>query len=167
MVGDDHRDGPPPEADAAVTATPGVPLVVQTADCAPLVLASDDAVAVVHAGWPGLVAGVIPRAVERLRAVGARDVRAVLGPCIHACCYEFGREDLDRVVAALDETIEARTSWGALALDIPKAVARALERAGVGDLEDVDVCTFTSPEHFSHRRDGATGRQALVAVIDP
>jgi YfiH family protein len=166
VSGDEHRgDGPPPDADAAVTAARGVPLVVQTADCAPLALASDDAVAVVHAGWPGLVAGVVPAAVERLRAVGQGEVRAALGPCVHPCCYEFGRDDLDRVVAALDRSVESRTADGALALDIPTAVRVALARAGVHDLVDVDVCTFTSRDHFSHRRDGVTGRQALVAHL--
>ena len=164
--GDEHRDASPlPEADAAVTASPGVPLVVQTADCAPIALATDDAVAVVHAGWPGLVAGVIPEAVARLRELGRGEVRAALGPCVHPCCYEFGRDVLDRVVSVLDESVEARTSDGRLALDIPTAVRVALARAGVDQLDDVDVCTFTSPDHFSYRRDGTTGRQALVAII--
>jgi hypothetical protein len=165
--GEQHRDAAdPPEADAAVTDRAGLPLVVQTADCAPIALANDDAVAVVHAGWPGLVAGVIPAAVARLRAVGHGDVRAALGPCVHPCCYEFGRDDLDRVVAALDVSVESRTSDGELALDIPGAVRVALHDAGVTDLEDVDVCTFTSADHFSYRRDGLTGRQALIAVLD-
>jgi YfiH family protein len=176
VAGEDHTSGEPPKADAAVTARSGVPLVVQSADCAPIALATDDAVAVVHAGWPGLVEGVISRAVVRLReisrggvrggATGGSDVRAALGPCVHACCYEFGRDDLDRVIAALDESVEARTSDGLLALDIPAAVRVALDRVGVTEVHDVDVCTFTSPDHFSYRRDGTTGRQALVAVLD-
>jgi hypothetical protein len=163
---EEQAGGDAPEADAAVTARPGVPLVVQTADCAPIALATDDAIAVVHAGWPGLVAGVIPNAVARLRDVGRGEVRAALGPCVHACCYQFGRDDLDRVVGALDESVEARTSAGDLALDIPAAVRVALARAGVVHLDDVDVCTYTSPDHFSYRRDGRTGRQALLAVLD-
>jgi hypothetical protein len=166
IAGEQHVGGDAPEADAAVTARPGVPLVVQTADCAPIALATDDAIAVVHAGWPGLVAGVIPNAVARLRDVGHGEVRAALGPCVHACCYQFGRDDLDRVVAALDESVAAQTSAGDLALDIPTAVRVALTRAGVEQLDDVDVCTYTSRDHFSYRRDGRTGRQALVAVID-
>jgi copper oxidase (laccase) domain-containing protein len=93
-------------------------------------------------------------------------VRAALGPCVHACCYEFGRDDLDRVIAVLDASVEARTSDGRLALDIPRAVRVALSRAGVHRLDDIDVCTFTSPDHFSYRRDGTTGRQALLGVLD-
>lgn len=157
----------PPEADAAVTSERGVALVVQTADCAPLALATDDAIAVVHAGWPGLVAGVIPRAVERLREVGTGEVRAALGPCVHPCCYEFGRDDLAKVVDVLGPTVESATSDGSLALDVPTGVRVALEEVGVAELVDVDVCTFTSPDHFSYRRDGETGRQALVVLMDP
>lgn len=156
----------PVAADAAVTTRPGLPLVVQTADCAPLALANDDAVAVVHAGWPGLLNGIIPAAVERLRSAGRGPVRAALGPCVHPCCYEFGRADLDRIVAVLGDTVESCTSDGAPALDIPAAVRVSLERCGVDDLHDVDICTATSPDHFSYRRDGRTGRQALVAVLD-
>lgn len=163
---EEQARGDAPKADAAVTARPGVPLVVQTADCAPIALATDDAIAVVHAGWPGLVAGVIPKAVARLRDVGHGEVRAALGPCVHACCYQFGRAELDRVVATLDESVEAHTSAGDLALDIPAAVRVALTRAGVEHVDDAGVCTYTSPDHFSYRRDGRTGRQALVAVID-
>jgi hypothetical protein len=156
-----------PEADAAVTATPGLPLVVQTADCAPLALATDDAVAVVHAGWPGLLAGVIEAAVRELRVVGRGPVRAALGPCIHPDDYEFGRADLDRMVAALGPSVEGRTRAGAPALDVPAAVRVALTRAGVDSLTDVDVCTFGSTDHYSHRRDGVTGRQVVVAVLAP
>jgi polyphenol oxidase len=157
----------PPEADAAVTDVPGLPLVVQTADCAPIALANDDAVAVVHAGWPGLLSGVVDAAVARLRDQGSGPIRAALGPCVHADDYEFGRADLDRVVAAFGPTVEARTRGGAPALDLPRTVRTALARAGVDDLLDVDVCTFASADHFSYRRDGITGRQALVAVLEP
>ncbi len=60
--------------------------------------------------------------------------------------------------------VAGRTAAGTPALDVPAAVRIALRRAGVDDLDDVDVCTAASPDHFSHRRDGATGRQAVVVV---
>jgi polyphenol oxidase len=157
--------GDPPTADAAVTAEPAVPLVVLTADCAPVALACDDAAAVVHAGWLGLLAGVVEAAVDRLRRVGHGEVRGALGPCVHPARYEFARPDLDRVVARLGPGVESVTSTGAPALDIPAAVRAALARAGVTELEDVGVCTAASPDHFSHRRDGTTGRQALVVEL--
>jgi YfiH family protein len=163
-------DGPAgrdaPVADAAVTTQTGVPLVVLTADCAPIALANDDTVGVVHAGWSGLVHGVVEEAVTKLRALGHGPVQAVLGPCIHAEQYEFGRADLDRVVAALGPDVEGRTVDGRLALDLPAAVRSALHAVDVQAFEDVDVCTAASPDHFSYRRDGETGRQALVVIRD-
>ena len=156
-----------PAADAAVTREPARPLVVLTADCAPLVLASDDAVAVVHAGWLGLLAGVVEAATARLRSVGHGAVRAALGPCIHPARYAFGADDLARVVAVYGPAVAATTNDGQPALDLPAGVRAALHHADVTDLHDVDVCTAASPDHFSYRRDGRTGRQALVAVLDP
>jgi YfiH family protein len=165
----DHAEGRSvevPDADAAVTTMPGLPLVVLTADCAPVALACDDAVAVVHAGWPGLLAGVLEAAVGRLRQVGTGEVRAALGPCVHPARYEFGRVDLDRMVTVLGPEVEGRTDAGTPALDVPAAVRAALARVDVAVAEDVDVCTSASPDHFSHRRDGRTGRQGLVVVLD-
>jgi polyphenol oxidase len=155
----------PPEADAAVTATPGLPLAVITADCAPIALACDDAVGVVHAGHRGLELGVIDAAVSALRAIGHGTVRAYLGPCIHPTHYEFGAADLARLVARLGPDVEARTLDGHPALDIPVAVRRALDGCGVDELADAGVCTAESPAHFSYRRDGVTGRQAMVVVL--
>jgi YfiH family protein len=161
-----HAAADEPAADAAVTAQQGTPLVVLTADCAPLALACDDAAAVVHAGWAGLLAGVVEEAVARLRAIGNGDIRAMLGPCVHAERYEFGRADLGRVVARLGPSVEARTEAGAPALDLPAGVRAALLGVGVSSFEDVDVCTAASPDYFSHRREGETGRQALVVVLE-
>jgi len=158
----------PPRADAAVTAARGVPLVVMTADCLSIALASDHAVAVVHAGWKGLLAGVVEEAVVRLREAGpSRDggVLAAIGPCARPGTYEFGRADLDRLVAGLGPTVAAQTVDGRPALDLPEAARRALDRVGVADVWDCGIDTIDSPEHFSYRREGRTGRQALVAWI--
>jgi YfiH family protein len=153
-----------PEADAAVTTTVGLPLVVLTADCASVALASPGGVAVVHAGWPGLEQGVLGAAVDALRAVAPGPVAAWLGPCVHPGRYEFGPDLLERLVERLGPEVASTTEAGTPALDIPTAVRISLARAGVDDLTDVDVCTSRSPDHFSHRRDGVTGRQAVVVV---
>jgi YfiH family protein len=155
----------PPEADAAVTATRGLPLAIVTADCAPVVLASDDAIGVVHAGHRGLAAGVIEAAVTRVRAHGDGEVHAFLGPCIRPARYEFGARDLEVLAASLGEEVKGRTLDGRPALDIPAAVGVALARVGVMQFEDCGVCTADSAAYFSHRRDGATGRQVTVAVL--
>ncbi len=164
----DSEAAPPlaPEADAAVATTAGVALTVLTADCAPVALTSGDAVGVVHAGWRGLESGVVGAAVDALHRVSAGPVRAVLGPCIHADHYEFGAEELARLGARFGDEVCATTNAGTPAFDLPAAVRVALAHAGVDELDDVDVCTACSPDHFSHRRDGVTGRQALVAVCE-
>lgn len=155
------------EADAAVTTVPGAALAVLTADCAPVALASDDGVlGVAHAGWRGLVAGVLPATVAAMRAAGAREpIRAVVGPCIEAACYEFGERDLDAVAAALGDGVRRTTAAGRPALDVAAAVRAALAAAGVDAVDDVGVCTACSGTHYSHRARGDVARQALVAWI--
>jgi YfiH family protein len=156
-----------PTADAAVTTAADLPLVVMTADCAPIALAAPGAVGVVHAGWPGLEQGVIAAAVDVLRERADGPVHAVLGPCIHPGRYEFGPDLLARLVDRLGPDIAATTDTGTPALDIPTAVKVSLARAGVEQVTDVGICTASSPDHFSHRRDGVTGRQAVVVVRRP
>ena len=150
------------DADAIVTTTPGLPVVVRVADCAPIALLAeaDGVVGVVHAGWPGIVAGVIPAALDVMRGLGARDITAVLGPCIHAECYEFGIDELDGIAAALGDEVRGTTSWGTPALDVPAAV-----RAQLPGAEVVDVCTACSSEHWSFRARGDDRRQAVLAWI--
>jgi hypothetical protein len=155
----------PPVADAAVTAARGLPLAVITADCAPIVIASDDAIGVVHAGHPGLGFGVVEAAVAALREIGSGPVRAFLGPCIRPARYEFGEADLERLVARFGPTVAGRTDSGRPAFDVPAAVRIALASSGVDELDDCGVCTAASASHFSYRRDGVTGRQATIAVL--
>ena len=155
----------PPEADAAVTATRGLPLAVLTADCAPVALACDDAVGVVHAGHRGLEHGVIESAVAALRRIGTGAVRAYLGPCIRPARYEFGAADLARLVARFGPGVEGRTREGRPAFDVPAAVRAALAGCGVDDLDDSGICTAESSEHFSYRRDGVTGRQVTIVML--
>jgi polyphenol oxidase len=155
------------KADASVAAERGCVLAVLTADCAPLALVSrEGVVGAVHAGWRGLVAGVIERAVDAARALGATDVQAVLGPCIHAECYEFGEDDLDVVASRLGDRVRATTSLGRPALDVPQAVSAALAQVGVTDLDDVDVCTACSGHYFSWRARREVARQAVVVWRD-
>jgi purine-nucleoside/S-methyl-5'-thioadenosine phosphorylase / adenosine deaminase len=155
----------PPEADAAVTATTGLPIAVLTADCAPVALACDNAVGVVHAGHRGLEHGVIQAAVAALREIGTGTVRAYLGPCIRPARYEFGPSDLERLVARFGPRVEGRTREGKPAFDVPAAVRAALAECGVADLADAGICTAESGAHFSYRRDGVTGRQVTIAML--
>ena len=158
-------------ADAAVTARPGAALAIQTADCAPVALVADEGVvAAVHVGWRGLVAGVVEGAAEAVRRAGGSRLRAVVGPCIHACCYEFGAADLDRVVARYGDGVRARTLSGRLALDMPAAVASALARAAIPGADVTHAgpgCTACgTPPMFSHRARGDSARQAMVVWLE-
>jgi YfiH family protein len=154
------------ETDGHVTRAPEVTPLVLVADCIPLVMSAPGAVAAVHCGWRGVVAGIVRVAVSRLcelSEAGPQDLSAALGPGILPCCYEVGEE----VVAAFQE----RGLGGAASermLDIPRAIRRELTSAGLPEkaIADVRVCTSCNPDlFFSHRRDGPTGRQAGIAWL--
>ena len=150
-------------ADAVVTAEAGRAIAVLGADCALVGLASTEGVlGVAHAGWRGLLAGVLGATVAAMHRLGAGSITAVLGPCIHRECYAFGTDDLDAVAARLGPRVRARTMAGAPALDLPSGVAVALARAGVGPPEPLAGCTACDGRFFSHRARAEEGRHALV-----
>ena len=156
-------DGAGSRADAAVTDVAGCALAVLAADCAPVALASaEGVVGVAHAGWMGLVAGVLERTVERMRALGATEVRALLGPCVRPGCYEFGGTLLDRVAGRLGDGVRGVTDVGTPALDVPGAVRAALAGVGVVDVGDTGRCTACDPGYFSWRAGRELQRQAVV-----
>jgi YfiH family protein len=148
------------EADAAVTSVPGAALAVQTADCVPIALAREDgtALAVLHAGWRGLLEGIVDAGVAALGGTP----RAAVGPAIGPCCYEVGPEVAD----PFRRRFGADVVSGRM-LDLWTAAERALREAGVATVERFDICTSCNPElFFSHRRDaGVTGRQGVVGVV--
>lgn len=158
----------PVDADAVVLTEPGPVAAVLTADCAPLALVAGRGAAAVHAGWRGLAGGVVEAAVATLAEEAGSVRHAVLGPCIRSCCYEFGEEELAGVAARYGESVRARTRSGRPALDLPAGVRAALVAQGVGgELLDLGVCTACSPDWFSYRRDGTTGRQGLLVAVMP
>lgn len=157
------------EADAAVTRHDGVVLCILTADCAPVSFTSPEGVrGVAHAGWKGLADGVLAATADAMRSLGAGDVTAALGPCIHPSCYEFSPADLDVVAARIGDHVRSTTADGRPALDLPGAVRRALADAGVALVEDASACTACDvdaagrPRWFSHRARSDESRQALV-----
>jgi YfiH family protein len=156
------------EADAAVTSALGAPVAVHTADCVPLVLLADEAVGVAHAGWRGLLSGVVEATVAALGDLGCDPVRirAVIGPSVRPECYEFGATDLDRVAAVYGDVTRGRTSWGTPALDVPAGVRVALGRSGVTTVDDDGACTGCDRRWFSHRIRSDAGRQAGVAWLE-
>ncbi len=160
-------DAAPParvDADGSATTTTGLPLVALGADCAPIALANDTAVAAIHAGWRGALDGVVEAGVAAVRALGTGPVRAAIGPCICVRHYEFGIDALAPLTARFGESVAGTTNEGAPAFDLPRALHLALQDAGVDEVTDVQTCTLESVDHFSYRRDHRTGRQAVVVV---
>jgi YfiH family protein len=153
------------DADILAVSRSQLPVAVLVADCVPLALASPDqgVLLAVHAGWRGIVAGVVEKALSAFDLPG--QVLAAIGPSIGPCHYEVG-EDVALAVATSSRTgaVTDRRD-GRLFLDLPGTVARVLRAAGVLSIERSEVCTACEGERFfSHRRDGETGRQAMVTL---
>ncbi|MBK5287776.1 MAG: laccase domain-containing protein [Acidimicrobiia bacterium] len=160
----DDPDADGVDADGVVTAVSGLALMAIGADCAPIALANDGACAAVHAGWRGAVDGIIPAAVAAVRACGAGPVRAVVGPCVCAAHYEFGEELLADLADRVGPHVAQCTAEGKPAFDLRATIVHALRAAAVDDVEVLDVCTVESPDYFSYRRDGRTGRHGVLVV---
>jgi len=158
-----------PTADAIVTTRTGLALAVLTADCVPVLLADAEAgiAAAAHAGRPGLVAGVVPAAVEAMIGLGARPERitAVIGPSVCGGCYEVPAAMRDEVAAVVPEA-RATTNWGTPSVDVAAGVLAQLARIGVPMGEKSHICTMESADHFSYRREGTTGRLAAYVWLD-
>jgi polyphenol oxidase len=148
--------------DGLWTDEPGLPVLAMTADCLPIALVRDagesPAVAVLHAGWRGLLTGIV--------AAGAGVIdgafRAAIGPAIGPCCYQVGPGVAGPFAAAYgDDVVRGRK------LDLWTAAERALQAAGAVDVERVDLCTACNPElFFSHRRTGKPrGVQGVIARV--
>jgi polyphenol oxidase len=150
-------------ADGLWTDEPDLPILAMSADCLPIVLArageDKPAVAVLHAGWKGLLAGIVDAGVH---ALGSSTLMAAIGPAIGPCCYEVGEE----VAAPYRERFGADVVRERH-LDLWTSAERALRAAGVEHVHRFDRCTACEPEtFFSHRRDaGRTGRQGVIAYV--
>jgi purine-nucleoside/S-methyl-5'-thioadenosine phosphorylase / adenosine deaminase len=145
------------EADGHATASAEVGVMVLTADCLPVAVGCSSAVAMLHAGWRGLAAGVLEQGVQTLEELGCSGrMTAVIGPGAGACCYEVGPE----VHAALGLESQRGT------FDLRGLARGRLVAAGVTGVRDIDACTICDERYFSHRREGArAGRQAGVAWL--
>jgi hypothetical protein len=164
----DTRPAEPPQCDALVTATAGLPLCVRVGDCVPVVLADADrgVVAAAHAGRSGVTDGVVPQTVRRMRDLGSEQVVGWVGPHVCGGCYEVPRELRARVCAVVPATY-AVTTWGTPALDLGAGVVAQLRDLDV-EVRDLSRCTLESSDLYSHRRDGAAaGRFGAVVVLRP
>lgn len=172
-----------PATDALIGNEPGIALLLRFADCAPVLLYDPQrrAIGLAHAGWRGLVGGVVPNTVAALQSsFGCRpaDLMVSVGPAIGPCCYEVQRpgkagDAESEVVTAVTSAFGAQSGLltrqpdGAVHLDLPAAVRRQLQQCGVQRIEDSGLCTACHcDEFFSHRAAGGnTGRFAVVLSL--
>jgi YfiH family protein len=149
--------GPLGEADAVVTDHDGLPLVVATADCLPIAIAGSHTIGLVHAGWRGIVAGVIPSTIATIRSLGDEPTAASIGPHIGPCCYEVGPE----IIEALGGFASV-TRRGTISADLASAARAQLEDI---DVETSPICTMDDIRFNSFRRNGTSKRQMSVAWL--
>jgi hypothetical protein len=157
------------DADALIARRPGIRVGVRTADCVPILIEApaDGACAAVHAGWRGLVAGVVEATVDALgaRAIEPDALRAAIGPCIGPCCFEVG----DEVAVRFDGFVVKGRAGARPHVDLPAAARAALRRAGVLAVDAGPVaCTRCDPRRYhSYRRDGPGTPQHLSHIAVP
>lgn len=158
-------------ADAAWTRTPRATLAVRTADCVPIALYGTDAtgrgaVAAVHAGWRGLLSGIVTATLAELRRHGIHNPRAVVGPHICPLHYEFGAEQLEAASKALGPSVSSTTQWRTPAFDLGEATRLVLRRNGAVIDSEVSRCTVSDERYYSHRSRGDHGRTAVLVCLE-
>jgi len=157
--------------DASIATAPGVVCAILTADCLPVLFADLDGkvVGAAHAGWRGLAAGVLGETVRAMRAAGAGEITAWMGPAIGPEMFEVGAD----VVAAFVEALPGEATRACFAdlagrpgkylADMFTLARLMLARDGVERVHGGGLCTASAPDRFySYRRDGVTGRQASL-----
>lgn len=158
------------EADALVTNSAGIACAVRTADCVPILLADrrSGAVAAVHAGWRGVVAGVTRAAVHSLRELAgpACELIAAIGPHISLSAFEVSHDVAAELEAASLASRVVDRSRKKPHVDLRRILHAELADAGVAEVDDVHGCTVSEPDSFfSYRRDGKASGRHLSAVV--
>jgi YfiH family protein len=165
-----------PEADGVVAACAGPVCAVLSADCAPVLLADEEArvVGAVHAGWRGALCGAVEAAVLAMIGAGAsaKRIQAAVGPCIGPRSYEVGEEFLARFSSqdpGSERFFSSASLPGKHLFDLPAYVVARLDRAGVGSAEWIARDTFAEEAlFFSHRRSVHQGLKdygRLIAAV--
>ena len=177
VVVDESYDGARPEADAMVSATPGVVLGVLAADCGPILFCDPHArvVGAAHAGWKGALYGVLENTIAAMEKLGARreNILASLGPSISNRNYEVGPEFVERFLSvdkAYTRYFSTSGKAGHAMFDLPGLTTQRLTDAGV-TAENLDICTYPDEDRFfsyrrtTHRQEPDYGRQISAIMI--
>jgi hypothetical protein len=170
IVGKEHRGTVRPKTDALLTVNPGVPLMMRFGDCTPVLLCDParQVVGLAHAGWRGVVAGIVGTTVKTMvEQLGSNpgDVWAGIGPTIGPCCYEVGSDVARQIEEACPAGSQVtRRVNGRIHADLPAAVEAQLKESGIRRIEQSALCTSCRvDEFFSHRAEnGRTGRFGIV-----
>jgi len=174
VVVDMVNAGEHPNADALISQTPGIVLSIRVADCVPILIAGQagQVVAAIHAGWRGVVQGVVLKTIEKLSRqfnTPELELTAAVGPCIGSHHFEVGEEVADafRRIQLHDAVLDR--PGGKPHIDLTRAVVSQLTASGIRrtQIDYTNLCTFSNPEDFfSHRRDrGITGRMAAIIAV--
>lgn len=154
--------GPSQELDAIFTDRPGVAMGALGADCPAVLVAGEGWVGAAHSGRAGTLLGVVPELVKAMAGAGAGRMSAIIGPSACGRCYEVPEQMRDEAPPPMRST----TAWGTPALDLRAAIAAQLNELEVAVHHDAR-CTIETPDLYSYRRDGITGRFAGLIWIDP
>jgi hypothetical protein len=169
-----------PRADGIVTRTPNLAIGVSSADCGPVLMADRQArvVGAAHAGWRGALAGILEATLDAMQRLGAerRRIVAALGPMIRQRNYEVGADLMTRFRAedpGSDRFFSPAAREAHTLFDLAGYIGMRLERAGVGHVEDIGLCTYADPAQFfsfrrtTHRAEPDYGRHInAIALID-
>jgi len=155
------------EGDVLFTAQNKKVLTIQVADCVPLALTSNGgAIAVIHAGWRGLLNGVIENASAVLEREFPGEQLAVVGPHIGPCCYEYGRKDLELFIEFFGKSVVGVTSSSTESLNLMAVVQAILKKRGIEIVHRDGSCTSCDSKFWSYRSSGTQKRQSLFAWIE-
>jgi YfiH family protein len=152
-------------ADAAITRSRQQVLAIMTADCLPILLCNQQGteIAAIHAGWRGLLNGIIDNTVDKMQSKSS-DLMAWIGPAICRNCYETGHEVKEAFIQRYPYTHDAfHTCASSLYADLPKLAELVLQGLGIDAIYHSKICTFEQENTFySYRRAAQTGRMATL-----
>ncbi len=159
----------PPAGDAVITPVPGLMLLVQTADCLPVLLVDPvrRVIGAAHCGWKGTALGLAAKLAGRMEdEFGSRkeNLMAALGPCIGARCYQVGEEVREAFQANGQGESGFAAAGDTLFLDLKKANRDQLVNTGVECIFSLEGCTFSQPDMYSYRRNGSSAGRMLSFI---
>lgn len=174
VVSSSNKDHPSfaTDGDYLITNQPRMGLGVVTADCIPVVCYDREqhAIGIAHAGWRGVVKGVVPemiRAMAHEYGTQVQDIDVIIGPCARACCYQVGADFLQNIPSE-DRPYSIQERSGSLYCDLVVCLRRQLERLGIDAraiTADQALCTICNTQFNSYRRDGGKARQMTVVTM--